>query len=114
MGERVTGWIRPRTAMTASVRALTSETLAVEECAEVADSRTRRGAAAMHWQQNQRDDREAGQTDEMHHDGSSPTLSSDSQTAQAVVRSLLSDRGQHFRGACGLDLVSTREIRRRL
>ena len=50
----------------------------------------------------------------MHHDGPNPTLSNNSQTAPAVVRSISSGRGPHLRGACGRDLISTREIRRRL
>ena len=50
----------------------------------------------------------------MLHDGPSATLSNNSQTAPAVVRSISSDRGPHLRGTCGRDLVSTREIRRRL
>ena len=106
--------IRERTAMTASVGSLTNETVTSEKWAAVPDSRTRSGAAAMQYQRNQRDDRKAGKTDEMHHDGSSPTLSNDSRTAPAVVRSISSDRGPHLQGACGRDLVSTRKIRRGL
>ena len=50
----------------------------------------------------------------MHHDGPSSTLANDTQTAAALVRSISSGRGPHFRGACGRYIVSTREIRRRL
>ena len=62
----MTGTNRSRTALTASAGALTSETVTAEE-GEVADSRTRRGAAALQQHRNQRDDREAGKTDEMRH-----------------------------------------------
>ena len=46
-GERVTGRLRARTAMTVSEGTLTNETETDEERTEVADSRTRSGAAAM-------------------------------------------------------------------
>ena len=52
--------------------------------------------------------------DDMHYDGPSSILANDSQTATAVVRSVSTGRGLHLRGACGRDLVSTREVRRRL
>ena len=50
----------------------------------------------------------------MHLDDPSPNFSSDSRTAPAVVCSISSDRGPHFRGANEGDFVSTRDYRRRL